>query len=153
MWLFTTSKGTKIGLSNQEKWGVKMHRNAESPSCRFYDIHCISCSIWFMTPYSPVMVLKPSNDILEVGIWMGNPKYTYLQLPWIKSPLAFLLAPMCARPWRTRVNLLAHRIKMIKAMWIWPRPPWPGRRPAGRDMQYFGHCSGLFVISGCRSIL
>ena len=81
MWLFTTSKGTKIGLSNQEKWGVKMHRNAESPSCRFYDIHCISCSIWFMTPYSPVMVLKPSDANLEVGIWMGNPKYTYLQLP------------------------------------------------------------------------
>ena len=74
-----------------------MHRNAESPSCRFYDIHCISCSIWFMTPYSPGMVLKPSDAILEVWIWMGNPKYTYLQLPWIKSPLAFLLAPMCVR--------------------------------------------------------
>ena len=96
MWLFTTSKGTKIGLSKQEKWGVKMHRNRES-LCRFYDLHCISCSIWFMTPYSPVMVFMPSNAILGVGIWMGNPKYTYLQLPWIKSPLAFLLAPMCER--------------------------------------------------------
>ena len=107
MWLFTTSKGIKIGLSYQEKWGVKMHRYRES-LCRFYDLHCISCSIWFMTPYSLVMVPKPSDAILEVGIWMGNPKYTYLQLPWIKSPLTFLLAPMCAwllgmvRGWRER---------------------------------------------------
>ena len=101
MWSFTTSKGTKNGLSNLEKWGVKMHSNRESP-CRFYDLHCISFSIWFMTPYSPVMVLKPSNDILEVGIWMGNPKYTYLQLPRIKSPLAFLFAPMCGRGMRRR---------------------------------------------------
>ena len=37
--------------------------------------------IGFMTPYSPVMVFMPSNAILGVGIWMGNPKYTYLQLP------------------------------------------------------------------------
>ena len=95
-WLFTTSKGNKIGLSNQEKWGVKMHRNTES-LCRFYDLHCISCSFKLMTPYSHVMVFMPSNTIVEVGILMGNPKYTYLQLPWIKSPLALLLAPMCAR--------------------------------------------------------